>query len=129
MGAFADAAAEGMAKGKCCGCFGGSKTILDTRRRLAEVPDLPWEQKPAPIVRRLAAIPIDLGTPQSVMRSQRRALPEQKVDSSTVSLGVLSSAIVCIGCVLQRYYRQLKNKIQRREGLGARGLDGPLLPQ
>merc|ERR1711964_841813 len=35
------------------------------RRRLVEVPVLPWEQKPAPIVRRLAAIPIDFGPPQS----------------------------------------------------------------
>merc|ERR1711964_579786 len=120
MGTLPDTGADSDAPGK--GWFGWWSTGCikwcrhgcgKRRRRLAE---LPWERRVqtlSPVARRLAAIPLPTDTSSSPVGPEPEALPEQRVDSLIVStLGMVSTAMLCVGCVLKRYYRQLKSTFQ-----------------
>merc|ERR1712096_380558 len=57
--------------------------------------------------RRLAAVdmPVDTEAPQITSG--------QTAESSMLSLGVPTGALVCAGCVLHRYYKSLKTRIRK----------------
>merc|ERR1712167_147725 len=63
--------------------------------------------------RRLAAIPLpmDLPSVQEFPEVEVEPLPEIQSDSSPAVLGALTSAVVCAGCLIKRYYRAIKNTL------------------
>merc|ERR1711964_541539 len=79
-----------------------------------------WEEKlkshadSERLARRLAtAIPLRT-EPSSVCsppvpEPEIQSLQEPAADSSAVTLGVLTSAVVCAGCLIKRYYRAIKS--------------------
>merc|ERR1711964_33585 len=99
-----------------CSCCGGDKLSQIRRRRLADTPDLLFEARLAsePVARRLGAIP--LVDDPSILPTQ----PEMVSGPTAVSLpvlGMVSSALCLAGCLVKRYYSQLKARI-RRDSLG-----------
>merc|ERR1712098_74138 len=93
------------------------KTYDPTARRLAAIPleSLQREINVARVTaglppcepRRLAVVDMPVESEAPKIASSHTA------ESSMLSLGVLSSAIVCAGCVIQRYYRSLKTKVRK----------------
>merc|ERR1711964_320218 len=82
------------------------------RRRLAQEPDSLFEvEVPSePVARRLAAIPL-VQDPGATLPTE----PEMLAGTSDPLpvLGALSSVLCIAGCLVKRYFRQLKAKVRR----------------
>merc|ERR1711964_141919 len=86
------------------------------RRRLANTPDLIFEARLAsqPVARRLGAIP--LADDPSLLPTQPEMVTGPTTDSLPV-VGMVSSALCLAGCLVKRFYGQLKARV-RRDSLG-----------
>merc|ERR1711964_35387 len=89
------------------------------RRRLAETPDLLFEARLAsePVARRLGAIPLaDAPSASAILPIQPEMVSGPTTDSIPV-VGMVSSALCLAGCLVKRFYGQLKARV-RRDSLG-----------
>merc|ERR1711881_278188 len=117
METFAGTVAGGkhvmFARSGCCGrfrCKNGELTPspqVDVRR-LAEIP-----RSSSGISRRLAAIPLPKHFLEPrIQEPEVQTLEEPVIESSNAgTLGVLTSAVICAGCLIKRYYRAIKDSL------------------